>query len=202
MMCWRRFGLAVSLAGTAVAAFSVAAVSDVAVAFVMRDQNTEMFLSLTGRVGWWEAAWNAIVERPLLGYGAYAGRFAVASAIGGVTPTIHNTYLDVLLGTGVVGLTVFLLVVTRLWAVLLSAVLRITASFDLRLILIEATGLMAMMTVRSFLTSNMLWHGDLGFLLIVACSALIRRGTVPSDTPAPVFARTALLPSAFTRGLH
>lgn len=55
-----------------------------------------------GRLYMWERSWAAIVKQPLLGYG-----FAVASRIlvGGLSA--HNSVIDILLGTGFVGLSFF-----------------------------------------------------------------------------------------------
>ena len=73
---------------------------------------------LTGRVPLWQAALEAIAQRPWFGYG-YSGFWTADSravqqiwrTIGWQAPSAHNGYMDTALQIGVVGLALFL----RLW---------------------------------------------------------------------------------------
>jgi O-antigen ligase len=73
---------------------------------------------LTGRVPLWQAALEAISQRPWLGYG-YSGFWTADSravhtiwrTIGWEAPSAHNGYIDTALQLGVIGLALFL----RLW---------------------------------------------------------------------------------------
>ncbi|MEH2512179.1 exopolysaccharide production protein ExoQ [Nitrobacteraceae bacterium AZCC 1564] len=87
------------LSGLAFAAFSL--FSEDLVAVVGRDT------TFTGRTYIWPVALDAVWQKPLLGFGAYAGtadlmRPLLVGWIG--SADAHNGYLDVLLGTGIVGL--------------------------------------------------------------------------------------------------
>ena len=76
--------------------------------------------SLTGRTEFWPQLIQAAWRKPLLGYG-YQGfwlpwrgyenpaRSIIAGSSGFVPPHAHNGYLDILLSTGFVGLTLFIL---------------------------------------------------------------------------------------------
>ena len=94
--------LLLPLGGYAVANFSGAAWE-----FFRRGQNLEQFASLSGRVGWWTAGWHALWQQPLTGYGFGVGGRAVFAQLGGTTAGIHNGFLEVALGIGVVGFAVW-----------------------------------------------------------------------------------------------
>jgi exopolysaccharide production protein ExoQ len=71
--------------------------------------------NLTGRTAIWSACLGSIRERPLLGYG-FAAFWGVSpeservrAAVGWHAPSAHNTYIEVCLQTGWIGLTLFVL---------------------------------------------------------------------------------------------
>ena len=75
--------------------------------------NTEATTNLTGRVPLWEALIEEVGERPWLGAGfsAYWGSLGILNSFQVqdlVAPSAHNGYLEELLNTGVVGLTILL----------------------------------------------------------------------------------------------
>jgi len=91
------FGVSV-LASAAFLAFS-----EDLVAVVGRDT------TLTGRTDIWPIVLDAVWQKPLLGFGYYAAtadfiRPLLLGAVGSAAVDAHNGYLDVLLGTGIVGL--------------------------------------------------------------------------------------------------
>lgn len=81
-------------------------VSEYATTFILRGQSEAQFTGLSGRLQFWQTVWGTFVERPILGYGFYA---AIRSLYG--VPGADNTYLQVLMGGGVVLLSVFLLAI-------------------------------------------------------------------------------------------
>jgi hypothetical protein len=68
------------------------------------DSNT-----LAGRVEVWQAAAEIYWMHPLLGVGYGVGRYRAAEYLGQGAGAIHNDYLGVLAGTGLIGLAAFLL---------------------------------------------------------------------------------------------
>ena len=66
--------------------------------------------TLTGRTDIWRIVLDAIWQKPLLGFGYAAAtdfiRPLLVAQIGSAAVDAHNGYLDVLLGTGIVGLAV------------------------------------------------------------------------------------------------
>ena len=76
--------------------------------FFRRGQNDELFLSLSGRVGWWQAGLETFLQEPLFGYGFGVGGRVVFADIKGDVSGIHNGFLEVALGVGLVGLALWL----------------------------------------------------------------------------------------------
>lgn len=65
--------------------------------------------NLTGRLLIWQGGFEALQERPVLGYGANTFREVVRPILGtGWAP--HNTFIAVAVGSGLVGLTLFVLI--------------------------------------------------------------------------------------------
>lgn len=87
----------------------------------MKGQSPEVLRTLSGRTDYWGAALELASERPLLGWGLnVGGRQALVSVGDEETSTIHSTWMEALVGTGVVG-TAFLLLAAvaalrRAWA--------------------------------------------------------------------------------------
>src|SRR5207245_1826944 len=98
-------------------AFMFSAATQMAQVYMLRGQSTELVHSLSGRLDWWESAWSKILERPWLGYGAYAGgRFVVLAQFGDMeTSSIHNSYVEAVLGSGILGVLPLLAALAGAW---------------------------------------------------------------------------------------
>ncbi|MDQ3532676.1 MAG: O-antigen ligase family protein [Actinomycetota bacterium] len=74
-------------------------------AFVLRGQTEEIVTGLNGRAGWWSAALPVWQESPFIGKGLLtATRYEVLAEIGRTsTATIHGTWIEAIVGTGIVG---------------------------------------------------------------------------------------------------
>lgn len=142
-----------------------------------RGQSPEQFYGLSGRIGFWTRAWEIFQQNPLLGLGGYAGgRFVVLSGLG-VTDasSLHNAWLEILLGVGLVGFLPFLATFLGVWRQL---VLRLRPwrthplVAELRL---EAIGLFVLLCFRSVFSVEFTWHPPLQFFLVLAFAELLRR---------------------------
>ena len=73
----------------------------------LRGQDNEMLFSLTGRTDLWKWAWQSYLDDPVLGKGFGVGSRVVFSSNTAGFPdnisTVHNGFLEVLLGVGTVG---------------------------------------------------------------------------------------------------
>jgi O-antigen ligase len=144
--------------------------------FFMRGQSQELFSSLSGRVYWWRSGLQLLAERPLWGYGAYAGaRFVVLSALEvTLSSTIHNTWFEAALGTGLIGLLPLLAGFIWMWVLLLGfgqARMRDHSRMRLRS---EAVGVFSILSVRSVFTSTLIWHPPLLFMLVLVYGEYLR----------------------------
>jgi hypothetical protein len=72
----------------------------------LRGQSVEEASQLSGRLNWWELAIPVWRESPVIGKGLLtATRFEVLATIGRTnTSTIHGTWVEALVGTGIVGI--------------------------------------------------------------------------------------------------
>lgn len=87
-------------------------------AFVLRGQTQEIVTGLNGRAGWWAAALPVWQESPLIGKGLLtATRYEVLAEIGRTsTATIHGTWIEAIVGTGVVGTSLLVIcLLIMLW---------------------------------------------------------------------------------------
>lgn len=156
----------------------------------LRGQSPELFYSLSGRVGWWAAGWAFFRDHPLLGLGGYAGaRFAVLGSIG-VTEasSIHNAWLEILLGVGLIGFLPFLATFIGSWVSLLRPPDRSAASAVARELRVETIALFVLMSFRSVFSVEFTWHPPLTFFLVLASAELQRRAYragMPAQQPAP-----------------
>jgi O-antigen ligase len=121
----RRWGLAGALIMTA-AALLVWKPSLIITAepYVLRGQTVAQANQLSGRVGWWEAALPVWKESPLIGKGLLtATRFEVFAHLGlSTTAGLHSTWIEALVGTGLLGLALLALsFLVSVWRALVEA---------------------------------------------------------------------------------
>jgi O-antigen ligase len=91
--------------------------------YVLRGQTTQEAHSLSGRTDYWSHAIPVWKESPLIGRGLWtASRYEVLAPLGlDTTASVHSTWVEALVGTGVVGLTLLavcvLMTLGRAWRV-------------------------------------------------------------------------------------
>ena len=80
-----------------------------------RDQNPKTLATLSSRLIYWDTAFDAWLQHPWTGYGFGAGgRFVALKAIGSDSvSSLHNGYVEALIGVGILGLLPLLYVVWR-----------------------------------------------------------------------------------------
>jgi O-antigen ligase len=80
-----------------------------------RGGRVEQTLALTGRVGFWQSALEALASHPWTGFGFGAGgRFVAQAQIGNSSlPGVHSGYVEALIGVGILGSAPLLYVVLR-----------------------------------------------------------------------------------------
>lgn len=88
-------------------------IGDILASYMLRGQTEQAFYGMTGRVYFWKGMINVILDSPFVGHGFYAQRIMLSVS------SVDNTYLQVLLGLGVVGLIAIviplLIIAYQLW---------------------------------------------------------------------------------------
>lgn len=159
--------------------------------FLQRGQSQEQLESLTGRIGWWQFAWQQFLTHPWTGLGAYAGgKFAVLSRLGfGDTAQLHSDYLETLVGTSFWGLAPILIALFGTWWLLFRFVRNRSLRPFERQLAVEAMGVLGVITIRSFFNAELVWHAPQFFLVVLGYAELLRRsakqGTLQTATAHP-----------------
>lgn len=162
--------------------------------YMRRGQSDDNVSTLSGRLNWWEFGFHEFLKRPLTGYGAYTARFQILAKIGeSDTSSMHNSYIEILLGTSIWGLIPVLVALLWTWTVLVKFLVRShTRGLD-RCLAIDCIGILSVVTVRSFFTTHLIWHPSLVFLLAVGCSQLMRQQSLlRGSTLQKLTARTGI----------
>lgn len=90
-------------------------VADSLWAIVARGQTTEQLATLTTRTVWWGSAIDAFATQPVTGYGfGVGGRFVALQGAGFDVGSVHNGYLEALVGVGMLG---FIPLTIAIWQV-------------------------------------------------------------------------------------
>ncbi len=116
----RRRRLFMLLIGPGVAAFIVLNWDAVLLA-LGREQQASTLATWSGRLVWWQSAIDAWSEHPWTGFGFGAGgRFVALARVGSdAASSVHNGYLEVLIGVGIIGSIPFVYMIWRMlrWSV-------------------------------------------------------------------------------------
>ena len=144
--------------------------------YLHRGQSTQLVDSLSGRLDWWELGWAEFLKHPWTGVGAYTSRFEVLAKLGDLeTSTIHNSYLEVLLGVGILGLIPLIAALGWTWRQLVRTLRRCRYDSPEGGLALEAVGILSVLFVRSFLSTEFIYHPALCFFLILGYAELLRR---------------------------
>ena len=182
----RRFGL-LTLVGLAAAALMLLTNAEAVVqqAF-LRGQDPQSFHSLSGRLDYWTFALPILRENPFLGLGGYAaGRLAVLGPLGDPgNSSVHNAWLEILLGVGVIGLLPFLATFLGIWLNLLRPLDAGSTPSLATELQIETVGIFVLLCFRSIFTVEFIWHPPLLFFLVLGYAELLRRGRLEGTRAA------------------
>lgn len=146
-------------------------------AYLIRGQSTQQLDTLSSRIEWWSFAWQKFMERPLVGYGAYAaGRFAVLAKHGLTkTSTMHSDYLSIIVGTGIWGLIPFLVALLGTWWLLAQYLRHSPVMSTDQQLAYEAIAVLGLLTLRSVFMTMLTWHPPLDYLVVLGYAEFLRR---------------------------
>jgi O-antigen ligase len=152
--------------------------------YLLRGQTTQEAEQLSSRLGYWEAALPVWRRSPVIGRGLVTGtRFEVLAPLGqSFTSTIHSTWVEALVGTGVIGVT--LLVAALLLALKMSLQEAFRPNGDIVPALLVSVIIVRSVTGTTF---EIFGLGTLLFLTIILdlASRTPSLARTPRDTPFP-----------------
>lgn len=165
---WRLLTTSIAVSGL----LALTSAGGAALEFLRRNQSLEQITSLSGRLSYWAEAWNFFTESMLVGHGYYTSTRLDLNAryiyTGLDLSTVDNTYLEALLGVGLIG--VVPLVAGLVWLGALAARTLRARHVDAgtREYAIEITCVFALTLVRSMTGSTFQRHSENLLLLVVA----------------------------------
>lgn len=194
----RRFGL-LALSGVFLGVGLLTQYSHLILDFMRRNQTDENLASLTGRVIYWRSSFEAVGERPIGGYGAnVGGRYVLQSDLGENASTVHSTWVEVLLDTGVVGLILFSVALCATWFWLFKIRSFATRNPTNWMLWLESLGVLTVLCVRSVFAVDLVWSWHvITFGVILVFVSVVRR-QIAQETHASV-AITQPVPAAWRR---
>jgi O-antigen ligase len=173
----RRVGFLSFLTISILVILSMTSFLDISGEFFLRGQREADFESLSGRTNLWALGWEMFKERPFLGYGAYAGaRFTgIADTMGEGNSSILNTWLEIVLGVGLLGSFLLLGAFCGVWIILFKRAWLNQNDTITHCLAVEALGALSIISLRSMFTVHLIWHPPVIFLLVLGYAELIRR---------------------------
>lgn len=172
----KRVGTVFILLAMVVLLASVANLGGLAKEYLRRGQSDELLDNLSGRTIWWDAGWDVAVKNPWLGAGAYTSRFTVLAKMGErEASSLHNTYLETIVGVGIIGLIPLVAAILGAWTILLGTVWREAGSSLDRQMAVEVLSVLGLITSRSFFTTSFVLHPDLVSLAVLGYAALLQQ---------------------------
>ena len=111
--------------------------------YFYRGQSEEVFVSMSGRTNYWEAAWDVFLQSPIIGHGFYSQRVILGWS------SVDNTYLQVLVTMGVVGLLIFLMPIFKITLQLIKTIPTKSTKADSQLVWLQLVSIYLLIMVRS-----------------------------------------------------
>jgi O-antigen ligase len=186
----RKFGLIACLVMAVLLLYLTTGAGGVVHEYMRRGQDADAISSLSGRTDWWEFGWQQFLQSPWMGLGAYTARFTVLAKFGEQgASTVHNTYLETVLGVGIAGLIPVLAVFFGTWRSLIRELCNRSITPARRQLALETTAVLGVLTLRSFFSVGLIEHYDLDFFAVLGYAELLRRLPRYVAAPAPRLAR-------------
>jgi O-antigen ligase len=185
-------GIFVSLFGLALALFSGAGKS--ILLYLARGQHAKELEGLSGRVEFWQFGWQKFLERPLTGWGGFAGgRFLILPQVtdpGQPMPSdLHSNIMEPLVDTGIFGLLFILLALVGVWWYLYRGYRSQKLNSREARFAAECMVVLTLLTVRFTVSDFTTIYPGLPFLGIVCYAEYVRRrlkfGPAPEHVPDP-----------------
>jgi len=187
----RRTWILVASAVAGAGAWFLTPLGDMVLTYLQRDQSRQAMEEMTGRAELWSFAWQEFLKHPINGMGAYAaGRFFIMTKLGKDTASLHSDWVELLVGVGLLGLIPFVLALGGAWWHLVRSSYDKSLEPAQRQLVLEAVGVLGVITIHSIFNDELTWHAPLLFLVVLGCAEMLRRRrqAVMVRAPLPLFA--------------
>jgi O-antigen ligase len=171
-------GVFLGLMGVSITAFS--GTGNIIWSYILRGQHEKEFVGLSGRVEWWQFAWQKFLERPLTGWGGFAGgRFFILPQIAqpgqSTVPDLHSNIIEPLVDTGMFGLLFILIALFGAWLYLYRGYRSSKLNAGEARLAVECMAVLALLTVRCTVSSTLTNHPAMPFLAVLGYAEYVRR---------------------------
>ena len=187
--------IAVTIGAFGNALIDASGISDVFSHYLRRGQSPELIYSLSGRMDYWQFAWERFSATPLLGQGFYTAHRIDLNSVSGRfrISTVDNTYLEVLLGMGIIGLFPLVTAIVLLIRRIIQTLKRLPAGIELRDGQKEMVGVFIVALIRSMTGPTFQVHGENLVLLLVMMGFIqaIYAGRLGRSRRHPIMAAAA-----------
>ena len=123
----------------------------------------------------WQLSIQRILERPLTGYGGFAGSKFVVLSKDSLWSSTLNSYIDTTLNPGIPGLLLLLVLVISVGWLLFRSANRFALLPSENYLAIELSLAYTVILVRSVESGNLITHPMLEFLTLLAFAEFLRR---------------------------
>ena len=173
----KRKWIGAALVGLGTPLLMLSPMGEIIWSYLRRGQSDEAIQGFTGRMEWWQYAWEQLSFHPLTGLGAYAGgRFGVLARMGSADAAyLHSDWLEIAVGMSFWGIIAFVWVVAGVWWYLCRGGIATKLGSLERDLSVECIGVMGMLTIHSFFNNELCWHPPLLFLAVLGYAEFLRR---------------------------
>lgn len=145
--------------------------------FLLRGQTATEAEGMSGRLAMWQFAWQKISERPLIGYGGYAGgRFVVLPGLGILGKSdVLSTPVESFLDIGIWGPLVLFIVLAGIWWSLFRSSRSPLLTQPEKHLSVEILMAATIVSIRCVVAGNITSHASIAFLTVLGCAEFLRR---------------------------
>ncbi len=145
--------------------------------FLLRGQTATEAEGMSGRLAMWQFAWEKISERPLIGYGGYAGgRFVVLPGLGILGKSdVLSTPIESFLDIGIWGPLVLVVVLAGIWWSLFRSSRSPLLTQPEKHLSVEILMAATIVSIRCVVAGNITSHASIAFLTVLGCAEFLRR---------------------------
>lgn len=138
--------------------------------FIYRGQSEKVFTSMSGRTSFWEGAWDVYMKSPVVGHGFYSQRYIM-----GVS-SVDNTYLQILITMGIVGLIIVLIPILKLTFQLFFTRPKKSTDSDSKVVWLQLASLYVIIIIRSLTGPTFQdFHSNLFLMLmLLVCTNMFK----------------------------